>query len=158
MKVNTVGKKFSEVELAYFAGFLDADGAIMANIERHKEKRFGFRIRVTLKITQSDRKILDWFFKKSKVGYIRKNRTSYDWVIRDQKVVREILEKLSPYLKVKNVQAKKALNILSIDIVSKKDILRAANLADSLSKLNIRSKSRRKNFMAMIQDDFSRND
>ena len=39
MKVHPVGKRLSEVERAYIAGFLDADGAIMASIERHPEKK-----------------------------------------------------------------------------------------------------------------------
>lgn len=49
-KVNAVGKDASEVDWAYTAGFLDGDGAIMATIERHPEKRFGFRVRVCVKI------------------------------------------------------------------------------------------------------------
>lgn len=74
MVVNAVGKRCSEVERAYVAGFLDADGAIMAIIERHREKRFGFRIRVMLKITQRDRSILDWMHTKLGVGRVRANR------------------------------------------------------------------------------------
>ena len=37
---NAVGKEYSEAKRAYLAGFLDADGAIMATIERHQEKKF----------------------------------------------------------------------------------------------------------------------
>lgn len=158
MKVNTVGKKFSAVERAYFAGFLDADGCIMATIERHSEKRFGFRVRITLKLSQADRRILDWFLDKLRVGYIRKNRTAHDWVIRDQKIARIVLEMILPYLKVKKTQAKIALTILNTSIVSSYALLKVARLADALSKLNVRSKGRRKNFMAMIQGNFSRND
>ena len=78
MKVNAVGKILSAVDRAYAAGFLDADGAIMASIERHHEKKFGFRVRVIIKVTQRDRKILDWFLKKFKNGSIQKNRRAYD--------------------------------------------------------------------------------
>ena len=46
--VNTVGKGCSEVDRAYLAGFLDADGAIMAIIEKHQEKKFDFRIRIIM--------------------------------------------------------------------------------------------------------------
>ena len=49
-----MGQDISEVILSYTAGFLDADGAIMATIERHKEKLYGFRVRVIVKITQRD--------------------------------------------------------------------------------------------------------
>ena len=45
--VNTVGKDATEVERAYLAGLIDADGAIMAVIERHKETKFRFRVRIS---------------------------------------------------------------------------------------------------------------
>ena len=47
-----MGRILSEADRAYLAGLIDADGAIMASIEKHREKKFGFRVRVTLKITQ----------------------------------------------------------------------------------------------------------
>ena len=94
MKVNAVGKKLSVADRAYSAGFLDADGAIMATIERHKEKKFGFRVRVTLKITQRKKDILDWFLETFGVGYIRKNRTTYDWIVRDQRMVHLVFKRI----------------------------------------------------------------
>ena len=51
MNASAVGKNYSEVELAYASGFIDADGAIMACIEKHSEKKFGFRVRVILKVS-----------------------------------------------------------------------------------------------------------
>jgi len=158
MRVNTVGKKFFEVELAYLAGFLDADGCIMATIEKHQEKKFGFRVRLTLKISQADRKILNYFISYYKIGYIRKNRTTFDWVIRDQKKVKDFLQILLPYLKVKRKQAQKALQISNTRIRELNDLIKVASLADSLSRLNVRSKNRRKNFVSMIKENFSRND
>ena len=153
-----MGKRCSEVEKAYAAGFLDADGAIMATIEKHREKKFGFRVRVIVKITQRDQKILNWFLKTFRVGKIRQNRTAHDWLIRDQKIVAEILGILMPYLKVKKFQAQKAIKILESSINSSKDLYRAANLADALSRHNVRSNGRRKNFMIMIKEHCSRND
>jgi len=47
----------TDVERAYLAGFFDADGAIMASIERHAEKRYGFRVRLLIKIAQKNRDI-----------------------------------------------------------------------------------------------------
>ena len=158
MKVNTVGKNVFEVERAYTAGFLDADGSIMATIEKHHETKFGFRVRITIQITQKDRKTLDWFKSKYKVGYIRKNRNTFDWIIRDQLIAKDFLNCLLIYIKTKRKQAEIALKILDIEIKKSKDILRSARLADSLSKLNVRSKNRRKNFASMIQKSFSRND
>ncbi len=158
MKVNPVGKKLSEVELAYIAGFLDADGCIMATIEPHKEKRYGFRVRVTLKITQSKKEIIDWFRMSLVDGSVYRNRTTFDWITRDQKAVYRILQELKPYLKVKKAQSEYAQKIISTIVESKKDFLRIARLADSLSRLNVRSKNRRKNYVTMIKDSFSPND
>jgi hypothetical protein len=150
MKVNPVGNKYSEVDRAYLAGFLDADGAIMATIERHREKKFGFRVRIILKITQQNRKVLDWFCKHFQVGSVAKNRTTHDWLIKDQKDAEKILRIVYSFLKVKKTQARKALSILDMKIIQKKDLLKAAHLADSLSRLNVRSKNRRKNHASMI--------
>ncbi len=158
MKVNTVGKRFFEIERAYLAGFLDADGAIMATIERHVEKRFGFRVRITLQITQQNRKILDWFVENLRLGYVQKNRTTFDWLIRDQKIIKDLLVVLIPYLKVKRKQAEIAVRILDKKILKFNDLLKVARLADSLSRLNVRSKNRRKNFVSMIQKNLSSND
>ena len=158
MKVNAVGKKFSEADRAYFAGFLDADGAIMATIEHHSEKKFRFRVRVTLKITQRDRKILDWFLALYQVGYIRRNRTTFDWIIRDQIVAGKILKILYPYLRVKRKQADIAKQILEKSIKTQRELIAVAQLADTLSQYNVLSQNRRKNFVTMIKDNFSSND
>jgi len=55
-----VGKPVSEVDRAYLAGLLDGDGAVMAVIERHPEKRFGFRVRLEINVTQSLRDDVAW--------------------------------------------------------------------------------------------------
>ena len=60
MNASAVGKECSEVERAYLAGLIDGDGAIMAVIEPHNEKKFRFRVRIELKITQKDRESLDF--------------------------------------------------------------------------------------------------
>ena len=153
-----MGKKYSVAERAYLAGFLDADGCVMATIERHKEKKFGFRVKVSLKVSQSNRDVLDWFHSRFKVGYIRKNRTCFDWVIRDQKLAGKLLLEVAPYLKVKKRQAVIARKILKTGDASRKALLKQARLADSLSSFNVRSKGRRKNYSSMIEEYFSRND
>ena len=158
MKVNPVGKNASEAEWAYIAGFLDADGAIIASIEHHKEKRHGFRVRVVIKATQSQREILDWIREFTCVGLVRKNRTTFDWIVRDKKHTNELLLKLLPHLKVKKKQAELAVQILVLPELSQNDFLLKAQTADALSRFNVRSKNRRKNYVTVVQDSFSRND
>jgi|SRR3989344_552904 len=150
MKASAVGKNYSEAELAYASGFIDADGAIMACIEKHSEKKFGFRVRVVLKVSQKEIMIIKWFRKTFKLGNIRKNQTIYDWQIQNQKDCLEMLKIFLPYIKVKKKQAKIAINILQTSVNSKKDLIRIATLADALSRFNVRSKNRRKNFVSMI--------
>jgi len=149
-KVNAVGKKYSVAKRAYLAGFLDGDGAIMACIEKHSEKKFNFRIRIVVKITQSKKINLEWLKNSLKIGLIRQNRSVVDWIIRDQQCVESLLRLIIPYLRVKKKQAEIALKILKIDIKSRKNLIKVARLADSLSRLNVRSQNRRKNFASMI--------
>ncbi|HUC95471.1 MAG TPA: LAGLIDADG family homing endonuclease [Candidatus Saccharimonadia bacterium] len=156
--VNTVGKNISAVNESYTAGFLDADGAIMATIERHKEKRYGFRIRVIVKITQKNKTIVDWFRTQYSIGNVVHNRATYDWIIRDQSDAYSFIKQLEPYIIVKRKQALIALQILDHKISSKEDLISVALLADTLSSYNVRSKLRRRNYSLMIQEVFSRND
>ena len=62
------------------------------------------------------------------------------------------------YIKTKKKQLKIALKILEAKVKKPEDILKLAYLADSLSKHNVRSKNRRKNFASIVQKTFSRND
>lgn len=153
-----MGKEYSEVDRAYLAGFIDADGAIMACIEPHREKKFRFRVRLELKITQKNKKIPSYFCKKYKKGGVIKSRSVYEWRIRDQKDVAFLLNLIEPYSLSKKEQIKKAIMIFESKINSKNDLLRIARLADALSGFNVRSANRRKNFTAKIQEYFSRND
>ena len=159
IKGNPVRKIFSEVNKAYISGLLDGDGAIMACIEKHAEKKFGFRIRICIKISQNNLKILNWCKIKTGIGNVRfvKNN-EYEWITRNQEDAKFLLELFIPYLKIKNKQAKLAQKILNTETKTIKNLLKNAKLADALSKLNVRSQGRRKNFMTMIQDSISPND
>jgi hypothetical protein len=163
MRANAVGKNRSEVERAYIAGFLDADGAIMAIIEPHSGKRYKFRVRVAIKITQQNREVLDWIRKVLEVGIVRANRAgtdrqTFDLHIRDQEQVQKILTILQPFIRVKKRQAQMALEIVNSKITTPEDLLNNARIADALSQLNVRSKNRRKNFMIKVEEQFSPND
>lgn len=158
MRANSVGKMCSEVDLAYVVGLVDGDGAIMACIEPHNEKKFRFRVRVVLKVTQKHKKDLVFLTKLFGCGGVRQNRTTFDWLLRDQKALALVLSKLLPYSKSKQQQIKLALKILSMKINSQKDLVQVAKTADALSRFNVRSNNRRKNYVAMIQERISSND
>lgn len=158
MRANSVGKMCSEVDLAYVAGLVDGDGAIMACIEPHQEKKFRFRVRVVFKVTQKHKEDLIFLEKLFECGLIRQNGSTYDWIVRDQQSLATILGMLLPYSRSKQQQIKLALDILHTEIVTKEDLLRVATLADALSRFNVRSNNRRKNHVTMIQEHISSND
>ena len=60
ISVNSVGKMISEADWSYMSGLIDADGAIMALIETHAGKKFKCRVRIELKVTQKEPRILYW--------------------------------------------------------------------------------------------------
>src|SRR3989344_852525 len=122
MKASAVGKVGVEVKRAYLAGLIDGDWCIMATIERHHEKKFGFRVRVEVKITQKESELLKSLAQEFKIGRVSR----------------------------KNKQIVIALRILKRAVVTKQDLIKNAQLADALSKFNVRSKNRRKNFATMI--------
>jgi hypothetical protein len=147
-----VGKPVSEVDRAYLAGLLDGDGAIMAVIERHPEKRFGFRVRLEINVTQSHQDDVAWLPGLTGVGYVRRNRRTFQWVVRDQQAARWLLDMIAPYTRTKRNQVALAIRILGRAIQSKQDLLETAQWADALSKFNVRSNRRRRNHAAMIQE------
>ena len=157
-KVNPVGKMLSEVDRAYIAGIIDGDGAIMACIERHQEKKFRFRVRLILQVTYSRESDAKELLHTLKRGGISRNRTTYDWVLKNQQEILSILDAISPYLRVKKRQALLALKIGERNVETKRDLQYVARLADTLSGFNLRSRGRRKNYAEMIQESISRND
>ena len=156
--VSSVGKGCSEVEKAYIAGLLDCDGAIMASIESHNEKKFGFRVRVCVKHTQKKPELLQWIYSLLKVGHIRQNRTTFDWVVKDQNICKELLEVFGKYSRGKQNQVQIAREILNTQINSRDELLKVAQLADTLSSFNVRSSGRRKNYASKIKEHSSSND
>ena len=164
MKVNAVGKMNVEAKRAYLAGLVDGDGCIMATIERHGEKKFGFRVRVEFKITQKESKLLKDLNREFKIGRVSSNNknnlehTTHDWIVRTKADVEFILEYIKPYTQTKNKQIDIALRILRRPVIKHHDLIINARLADTLSKYNVRSKNRKKNFSTMIKTLISPND
>jgi hypothetical protein len=156
--VYPVGKTISEVHKAYLAGFIDGDGAIMALLERHPAKRFGFRVRVWVKATQLRQRDVGWLREELGIGRVRAGHGCWEWLVKDQSDVRWLLRAIRPFARVKARQVELALTILERRIESKDDLEQVATWADALSLLNVRSRGRRQNTAAMIQGFVSRND
>ena len=76
--VHPVGKTIPEVQKAYLAGFIDGDGAIMALLERHPAKRFGFRVRVWVKATQLRQSDVTWLRDELGFGQVRASRDCWE--------------------------------------------------------------------------------
>jgi hypothetical protein len=158
MRANAVGKKCAEVDLAYVAGLIDGDGAIMALIEPHNEKKFRFRVRIEVKITQKKRSDLVFLPRLLGFGSVRANGTTFDWISRDQKELAVFIRNMRSYTRMKQKQLSLALQILNTPIRSERELMRVARLADALSKFNVRSSNRRKNYATMIKAHVSSND
>lgn len=156
--VNTVGKNISEVVKSYTAGFLDADGAIMAPVEHHQEKKFRIRVRIVVHISQRDEISLRWFQEQFGIGRVVFNRSSYVWIIKDQAHIRWLLQILQPYILVNQRQLLLAQKILDHPIIDPGDVIYVAQLADTLSSYNVKSKTPRYHYSLMVQEVFSRND
>ncbi|MDP3244837.1 MAG: LAGLIDADG family homing endonuclease, partial [bacterium] len=151
-------KILSKIDRAYLAGLIDGDGAIMACIEKHKEKKFGFRVRIAIKISQNNDAVLKWSKRTIGFGHIRHNRTQYEWYSLDQLAIEKFLKLMVNYLKVKQKQAKLAIKIIRTKILTISNLIKVAKMADQLSKFNVRSAGRRKNFARMIEESISPND
>lgn len=158
--VSTVGRMLSETDRAYLAGLFDADGAIMACIEAQKEKKFGFRVRLFIKIAQKNQPFLKTIWQQLNWGYIRLNRRVHEYDIRDQKHIQLFIDLIFPYsrLKKKQLEFARKIGLANANINKKGDLIKMARLADSLAKLNVRSPGRRKNFAQKILDGVPRND
>ena len=156
--VHPVGKTIPEVQKAYLAGFIDGDGAIMALFERHRSKRFGFRVRVWVKATQLHQTDVSWLCYALGIGRVRAGYGCWEWLVKDQSDARWLLEAIQPFARVKARQVELALQILEHRATSINDLQEQASLADALLLQNVRSRGRRQNTAAMIQGFVSRND
>ena len=154
MRDVTVGKNIhSNLVAAYIAGFLDGDGAICANIERHSEKKFKFRVRISLDFYQHKKNVSELKFIRNALGegYLGKsNRNTQKLSLKNQSTLKTILPELHRFTQIKKKQIEIALEILNISIETKEDLIKVAKMADKLSRLNIRASARRKNSSKII--------
>lgn len=142
---NTVGSRLDNISdyfYAYTAGFLDGDGCIAIRIEKSKTCRLGFRARVRVSFTQHRRrrKVLDYLQGIIQSGVVSEydHNNMAEYVIRDQKVVKVLLEKMKPFILVKQEHLLLAQELLSVklDGYTKDSINKMLNLAKKIGALN----------------------
>lgn len=100
--------KLKQENAAYIAGFVDGDGSINAQIVRRPDYRLKFQIRVTLTFFQKTKRyhFLKQLQKELKIGTCRKrNDGMAEYTIVGKQSVRQILQEILPYLRIKKRQA-----------------------------------------------------
>ena len=139
-----------DVDWAYVAGFIDADGSV--GIERRKRASGEVGYSVKLYITNADRSTMDWLVSNLEGGVYLTNRhspkhhqTMWRWVVRGKKAG-PLLRELLPYLRLKKKRAELALRFVEtitnggrLDPESKR--LREY-LANQLTRMNFRGRPR----------------
>ena len=135
----------------YIAGFLDGDGSIVAAIEKRPDRRrFPYRVRLKINFTQHIRhKNMMFLLQEAlgKVGSVRFIRTHNlaELVIQKRQDVKHTLERLLPYLILKQRQTKIMLAMIEIfdhgvvkvrSSLSDKDFEKLFSMAKELRNLN----------------------
>lgn len=102
-------------DLAYIAGFLDADGSILTQIVKGPTYKYKHRIRISIIFYQ--KKKYNWFLiglqKQLKKGTIRIRKDDMaELIILGNKPIKMLLTQLLPFLKIKKNLARLVLNII----------------------------------------------
>ena len=134
--------KLSIEQAAYLAGFVDADGSILAQIVRRKDYVLKFQIRVSVLCIQKMSHIHHLRKFKSEIG----KGTSRDrgdgiaeFAIVGHKNVSAFLKQILPYLRTKQKQGNLVIRICEQLDQTKNDpqkFLHLCELADRVAKLN----------------------
>lgn len=104
--------EITDIDAAYIAGFLDGDGSIGLYI--YDKYTSG---RVT--ISNTNQNVLKWVNKIVGIGGVYRLRllisgkTIWEFCIRKQKDLNEFLNRIYPYLKIKNGRAEEVMGWLS---------------------------------------------
>lgn len=112
----------SRAALAYIAGFLDGDGSLMLQIKKRKDGRLRRRFMCTICFYQDSRheRPLRWIRDMLGIGYIsRRNDGITELRINGFRQVRDILVRLLPFIRFKQVQARALL--AAAGLLSRKD-------------------------------------
>ena len=117
----------------------------MAQLVKHKDYVFGFQIRVSVVFYQknSHQEILSWLKTMLRFGYIRQRKDGMtEYTIVGLKEVKEILELLYPFLRLKKILAKEIIKLINSYPVKMtvRDLIRLSKIVDSTAKFNYSKK------------------
>jgi hypothetical protein len=134
-------RQLTSLDLAYLAGVVDGDGCINAQIVRRHDYVLKFQIRVTVTVFQKTTR--HWFIlylqKEIGAGNVRKRPDGIsEYALVGTSSVKQLLEALLPYLKLKKKQAKLVLHI--VENLSKSQdpeaFLKLCEVVDTIADLN----------------------
>jgi hypothetical protein len=135
-------KTLENIQASYLAGFIDADGSIMAQIVSRKDYVLRFQIRVSVTCVQKMNRIhhLTNFQSEIGKGTIRDRGDGIgEFAIVGHKNVSAFLKQIVPYLRNKKKQANLVIRICEQLDLTKKDpqkFLELCVLADQVAALN----------------------
>lgn len=108
----------ADLNLSYIAGIIDGEGSIC--ISHQRQGKYD-SLTVQVNVTNTQPILIHWLQQYFDCGFIvkrsdkrLKNRTVYWWIVRSQKAVKTVLEKVYPYLFLKRRQAKLCLILQTI--------------------------------------------
>jgi hypothetical protein len=135
------------LDASYLAGFFDGDGSLHFQLVRQKEYRFGFYARASLSFSQSTsaRAGLEQLQRLVGGGYLRDRGTGMsDLVITSRPLVTNLLIKMEPYVRFKEVHVREGLKLLTMirPRMNQEEFLQVADAIDAFSSLNY-SKTKR---------------
>lgn len=111
--------KVSEIDIAYMAGIVDADGCI--SVTNHPKNKYW-----RLTINNTNKPLMDWIENKFGVGGVNKERRKrpknhkkvYVFLVAAQKELYEMIKRIEPYLIVKKQKALDCLAFIENKIES----------------------------------------
>ena len=142
----------SKINLAYIAGFLDGDGSLMLQVKKRKDGKLKRRFMATICFYQDSRheRTLSWIHKVLEIGYIsRRNDGITELRINGVKQIKDILEKLMPFIKFKRKQAIALYNAVKIldnnglNNLSNKKLIKLIDYVLTIQKNNYVTKSKK---------------
>lgn len=141
-------RAISTENILYMAGFIDADGSIVAQIVPRADYVHKYQVKVTVQVTQKKKRrhILVEFQDIVGAGIIRDREDVSDYVLTEPRIVCSFLERLAPHLRLKKTQAELVIRIIqrlpsvkgnpTVFLEICRDADRVASFNDSKSRTN----------------------